>query len=93
MRTRLKEIDERNLKAFDWLPLNRWTVESILGPDTYCKICDKRPHPNNAKDHIREHVKEREVIARREKLAALEAAREARRLAKLEKDAINRKGT
>lgn len=45
---------------FDWLPLNRWTVDNLLGPELrlkiMCKICDKYISKGDSEKHIASHI-------------------------------------
>lgn len=57
---------ERNLKAFDWLPLERWDMNTVCGPrnglDIYCKICDEWVNAQSANTHVGLHVGEATIL-------------------------------
>lgn len=76
---------EEELKAFDWLPLDKWSVDTILNyyaveGKQLCKICDKGVSVSDRRDHVASHVAARKRLKEKERKEALERAREARRL-------------
>jgi CMP-N-acetylneuraminic acid synthetase len=83
----------RDYDAFNWLPLERWNVETILGPHleqkVCCKICDEYILFKDASKHVASHVTQRKKqIAddrKRAKAARIEAMRLAREAKKEEK--------
>lgn len=85
------KVPEWKLACFDWLPLDDWNPKNLIGPDTYCKICDERIPPKEQVTHIRAHINQKkQVIARQKKeaekrrLEAMRLAREARKAYKEE---------
>lgn len=83
---------EWKLKCFHWLPIERWTPETILGDykvdgKRYCKICDEWV-PNNEREvnsHIRRHIREENARAAKVKAENAERARIAKEEAAREK--------
>ncbi len=79
-------LQERNLTGFDWLPLARWNVDTILTFTEHqgkknCKVCSEWVDRTKQESHVKKHVKEREELLARDK-----AVREAERIvAKAEK--------
>lgn len=76
---------EAELKTFDWLPLEKWSVDNILNyyaveGKQICKICDEGVSVSDKRDHVKAHVAARKRLREKERAEALERAREARRL-------------
>lgn len=81
---------EQELKSFDWLPLEKWSVDTVLNyyaveGKQICKICDKGVSVSDRRDHVKAHVAARKRLREKERAEALERAREARRLKAEEK--------
>ena len=82
---------EFNLDCFAWLPSEKWTPEHLMGPtlggDIMCKICDKYISLRIREEHIKIHVKERDILTKKRKKIAekkrienMRLAREAKKL-------------
>ena len=56
----MKKPNRIDYDAFSWLPLNRWTVDNIMGPRLgqviFCKICDEYVIITDADKHAAKHV-------------------------------------
>lgn len=87
------QVPEWKLNAFSWLPLEKWNQDQLIGPDTYCKVCDERIPESKQITHIKGHIKQMKAIIKKRdeenKKKRLEALAEARRLKKEAKDAIS----
>jgi hypothetical protein len=75
------------LKAFEWLPLERWSVETLVtetfvNNKRYCKVCDRWLLPTMLEAHINHHI--REEKARRQKIRD-DAAAERERIKEAER--------
>ena len=86
----LIKATEAELKSFDWLPLDQWTVErtfntNIVNNKQLCKICDKWEAVSELKRHVKSHTEARKRIKKREREEALKRAREMRKLKKQER--------
>lgn len=87
----------RDYDSFSWLPIGRWTVDNLLGPQLnrmiFCKICDEYISVDIKEDHVSKHVTQwKKYLAddrRKAKAMRLEAARLARELKKEQKLAGN----
>lgn len=79
----------RDYDAFRWLPIERWNVDSLMGPKLnemiFCKICDFYVRLDESEDHIKKHVAARKRQLADDKKKAKAARLEAARLARLEK--------
>ena len=54
---------DRNLKAFDWLPFDRWTPNYLfndyyLSGGQMCKVCDEIVSVNDQAAHCKHHIKQ-----------------------------------
>lgn len=91
---------EWKLKCFHWLPVDRWTVETIIGYGEVdrkrnCKVCDAWVPVSELEEHIEFHVREEKARdskvkaenAERARIAKLEAAKE-KKLAKENIEAV-----
>ncbi len=76
----------RDYDAFKWLPIERWGVDTIMGPSLnemiFCKICDKYMNREIASSHASKHVATRKRQITEDKKKAKAARIEAMRLAK-----------
>ena len=88
----MSKNDRRNYDAFEWLPLKRWSPETLMGPSIglkdYCKICDVYVPRAESEEHIDRHIKTRKRHiaddkrrAKEARALALKLAREAKKLA------------
>ena len=85
-----------HLKAFDWLPLERWTPDSILCDfqvegKRNCKVCDKWIPRSEEESHVAKHVREVKVLKKKAKDEAAKKRDAARKAAQKERSAM--KGT
>ena len=86
---------EAELKAFDWLPLEQWSVDTIfnyygVNAKKLCKICDKWVSVGDLSEHVKKHKKARIDLKKKEAEEARrlgrEKAAETKRLRKEERD-------
>lgn len=81
---------EAELKSFDWLPLERWSVETIFNyfkvkEGHLCKLCDKYERVSYLAHHVKAHRNARIALAKKEREEGLKKARETRALRAEEK--------
>ena len=73
----MKKPKREDYDMFSWLPLERWTVDNLTGPElrlqVFCKICDEYILKTEAQDHIAKHVsiRKRQITEDRKKARAL----------------------
>lgn len=86
--------EARYLDALDWLPLDKWSVETIINqegtpPSTglLCKICDRRIKVGKAEGHVKGHIREAKSLKLERKEEARLARIETLRLRREEKNA------
>ncbi len=56
----VKKATRRDYDAFNWLPLARWNIDTLLGPSLgqkiMCKICDEYISIGDSETHVNRHV-------------------------------------
>jgi hypothetical protein len=87
---RFPEATDAELKSFDWLPLERWTVDTLFNyfkveEGHLCKLCDKYERVSKLSQHVKDHRNARLALKKREKEEAQKRATEARKLRQEEK--------
>jgi hypothetical protein len=79
----------RDYDAYNWLPIERWSVGTLLGPRLNqmicCKICDKYIPFKDSESHVSSHVSQKKRYIADDKKKAKAARIEAMRLAREEK--------
>lgn len=88
---RTKKTEDKFLQAFEWLPLDRWNEDTLIGPNLpdkgMCKVCDTWIDRSKLQSHIDTHIKEMKVILAKIREEKAAEAAERRRLKKELKDA------
>lgn len=85
----MKNISRRDYEMFEWLPIDRWSVNTIMGPalefKIMCKICDEYVIMSDSDNHVQSHVKQRSRQIENDRRKAKEMRLEKLRLAREEK--------
>jgi hypothetical protein len=87
------KVKLEHYQAFDWLPIEKWTRHTVMGPTRgykmYCKFCDKYVIMSQADEHVVKHqeqrgrqIKAEKKRAREERVELMRLAREAKKLEK-----------
>lgn len=85
----MKKIPRKDYEAWNWLKIENWTVDKIMGPilgnKIMCKICDEYVIMQESQKHLARHISQRKRQIKEDRKKAHEERLEKMRRAREEK--------